>query len=235
MRAAPASVLRSALFGLVPRGQRRYIDGPVASWSGTAISYEGDALDQADLDVWLQAVHEARHDGNLFASRIELRPFLRALGRAEGKGNRDWLHSVFQRLQRGSVQISAGGGRQYQGSLVLEFSFDPEAEAYVLRLSPTLTALFASDYVRVPWDVRLSLATDLARWILGYVRSHRATPTAPHRIALDHLKELCGSRRADARQWANDVRMCFRQLEACGEVAAWKVERGVLSFARRGT
>src|SRR3990167_8346897 len=61
MRGVPNGVLRSALFGAIKRGKRRYIERePIASLGGIAILYTGPRLDQSDLDVWEGALHLAR-------------------------------------------------------------------------------------------------------------------------------------------------------------------------------
>ena len=52
VRAVPNGFLRSALFGAIARGKRRYIDGEqLAALDGVEIRYKGQRLDQGDLDV----------------------------------------------------------------------------------------------------------------------------------------------------------------------------------------
>jgi hypothetical protein len=48
----PNSIIRSALFGIVRRGRRMYVEErKIASIVGIDIIYSGPQLDQADLDV----------------------------------------------------------------------------------------------------------------------------------------------------------------------------------------
>ena len=59
-RGAPNAVLRGALFAAVHKN-RRYMDRELlAAQSGITIRFTGKQLDQADLDVWEQALHLAR-------------------------------------------------------------------------------------------------------------------------------------------------------------------------------
>ena len=59
-RGAPNAVLRGALFAAVHK-DRRYMDRELlAAQRGIAIRFTGKQLDQADLDVWEQALHLAR-------------------------------------------------------------------------------------------------------------------------------------------------------------------------------
>jgi hypothetical protein len=61
MRGVPNGILRSALFGAVKRGKRRYLEREaVAAVDHIDIIYTGPRLDQADLDVWEGALHLAR-------------------------------------------------------------------------------------------------------------------------------------------------------------------------------
>lgn len=233
MRAAPAAVLRSALFGLVERGTRGHCSDNITSWSGVEIFYEGEALDQADLDVWLQALHHCRTDGQFVVAKLNAATFLRSLGRAAGKGGREWLFASIERLHRGSVSVIADEGRRkYAGYLIAEHSRDESTGEIRIGISPMVATLFGSDFVQVPWDMRLLLQTGLAKWLHGYIRSHRTTPQNPHRVSLDHLRAICGSSRPDLKYFARDVRSAMKEVEQTGEVVEWKVERGLLTFVR---
>lgn len=58
----PNGILRSALFGAIAKGKRRYIDGEkLAALDGIEISYTGQRLDQGDLDVWESVLHVMRN------------------------------------------------------------------------------------------------------------------------------------------------------------------------------
>lgn len=65
VRAVPLTILRSALFGVMRRGRRQYLENVelLPSWPGVSVHYQGMRLDQADLDVWMQAVHLFRQQG----------------------------------------------------------------------------------------------------------------------------------------------------------------------------
>ena len=59
-RGAPNAVLRGALFAAVHK-DRRYMDRELlAAQDGITVRFTGKQLDQADLDVWEQALHLAR-------------------------------------------------------------------------------------------------------------------------------------------------------------------------------
>lgn len=54
----PNACFQSALFGMVVRGQRKYLNGQkIVTFKGMSISYTGEQLDQGDLDVLIHAIH----------------------------------------------------------------------------------------------------------------------------------------------------------------------------------
>ena len=64
VRAVPNGFLRSALFGTIRRGARRYMKRErIAALEGIEIYYTGERLDQGDLDVWEMILHIARLQG----------------------------------------------------------------------------------------------------------------------------------------------------------------------------
>ena len=89
----------------------------LAAQRGISIRFTGKQLDQADLDVWEQALHLARQQALGTQCRFTEKGFLKALGRQTGKSGRDWLRSAFARLGASLVEIS-DGHRTYGGEPV---------------------------------------------------------------------------------------------------------------------
>lgn len=121
VRACPLAMLRSALFGVVRRGRRQYLnDVEIAAWPGASIRYKGEQLDQADLDVWMQAVHLFRQQGLGGRLHLSAYEFLKAIERCTGKHDYQWLERSFTRMIACAVKIDTGRYR-YAGNLVHEF------------------------------------------------------------------------------------------------------------------
>jgi TrfA protein len=60
VRAVPNGFLRSALFGAIAKGRRRYLERElIATVEGVEIRYTGQRLDQGDLDVWASILSRA--------------------------------------------------------------------------------------------------------------------------------------------------------------------------------
>ena len=232
-RAAPAAVLRSALFGVIRRGARRAVEQEtLASWAGTEIRYTGFRLDQADLDCWLQVLHLARKFPLGQDVRFTARGFLRDIGR-KGDGNTlRWLRRSLGRMQACGVCIRTPDGREYQGPLISEFFVHEESGRYVVRINPLVAQLFDEAFVKVSKERRGLLRSSLARWLQGYVQSQRASNESPHRIGLARLQALCGSA-AQHREFRRLLRNAMNELHQHGVISRWRItDADALEFVR---
>ena len=113
------------------------------------------------------------------------------------------------------------------GSLIEKGCRDEATGEFVIVLNPELAMLFEDDdYTRIEWEIRRGLGMDLAKWLHGYIASHRATPRNPHRIGLERLRVLCGSETDELRFFRRDVRNAMQELQAAGVVTAWRITPG---------
>lgn len=238
-RVAPNAILRSALFGVVRRGKRRFVEGEtllVSAWSGSSIRFMGQQLGQYDLDVWLQALHIARQQdlGDANGIRFTARSFLKAMGRKYSGDAAHVLFRSFERMVACAVTIRVGKVR-YMGSLVESLVQHEPTQLYVLRLNPKLRALFGTGNTRMDWATRLALPTDLSRWMHGYVLSHRATKASPHRIGVATLRDLSGSTAAALWKFREHLRRAMTLLAEVRAVTIWRITKGdALEFVRPG-
>ena len=227
LRTCPSCVLRSALFGVVQRGRRKALEGEIlATWEGITIRYTGWRLDQADLDVWLAALHLAREHHLGVRVSVTINEMLRTIGRPTDGRSHDWFKNAIRRLTACAVEITRQR-RTYWGSLIEKGCRDEATGAFVIVLNPELAMLFEDDdYTRIEWEIRRSLGMDLAKWLHGYIASHRATAQNPHRIGLERLRALCGSDYDRLRDFRDDVRKAMDQLQAAGVVTTWRITPG---------
>ena len=227
LRACPSCVLRSALFGVVQRGRRKALEGAIlATWEGVTLRYTGWRLDQADLDVWLAALHLAREHHLGVRVPMTINAMLRTMGRPTDGRSHDWFKSAIRRLTACAVEITRQR-RTYWGSLIEKGCRDEATGEFVIVLNPELAVLFEDDdYTRIEWEIRRSLGMDLAKWLHGYIASHRATAQNPHRIGLERLRALCGSDYERLRDFRDDVRKAMDQLQAAGVVTTWRITPG---------
>lgn len=232
MRVIPSALLRSALFGIVRRGERKYVnDETLTTWKGASIQYSGQRLDQYDLDVWLQVLHIVREQKfDVPRANFTARGFLEAMDRKYSGAAAKVLFQSLKRMVACAVTVSLNG-RDYTGSLIEEIY--REGEKYVVRLNPKLYRLFEAGYTRLAWDTRLALPTDLSRWLHGYVLSHQATMASPHRITVEKLQALTGSSTARLRKFRETLRQAMAALEKANVVWRWRITEGdALEFVR---
>jgi hypothetical protein len=147
---APIAFLRSALFGIVPKGRRTTVkDLSVATYGGLELRFSGDVFDQYDHDLWLVAVRLAREHGMGMNVHFSQRAILNALGWDTGGKSIKRLRSSFSRLVKATIEIQGKGGALYLGHLIDEVVFtknpaDAE-DSYYFRLSPKMAKSFAPD------------------------------------------------------------------------------------------
>lgn len=213
-RAVPNGVLRSALFGAIAKGRRRFMKGEqVAALHGIEICYTGEQLDQGDLDVWETVLHIARLQAMGEQCRFTAYRLLKLLGKTNSGANRDTLHKRLIRLKANAVEVKQGR-YSYTGSLIDEVYRDEETRKYVLILNPKLRALFEPDqFTQIDWGVRYDLdGHPLAQWLHGFYASH----AQPYPVCVETLHRLCGSKTAELWKFAQILRKALNALsEAC--------------------
>ena len=145
----------------------------VSTQDGITIRYTGAQLDQADLDVWEQALHLARTQALGTKCYFTAHGFLKALGRQTGKSGHKWLAEALARLSATSVEITAGR-RTYFGSLIEEGMRDEETGRYVVEINPKLARFYGrSQWTQIDWEQRQALRRKpLALWLHGFYASH---------------------------------------------------------------
>lgn len=240
-RAAPNAFLRSALFGVVKKGERRYCkQEKLAAWTDTDLAYTGEQLDQYDESVWLQLVHLHRiqgvEPGRPLYVNAKARGFMREFGRARGASTAKAFYESVSRMEACGVHLTQridGKEVEYISSLVQKAARVKGEERWAIVLNPDLVPYFApGHYTRLDWATRLALPSDLARWLHGYVSSHQAMPKRPHRISLERLRELSGSR-TELKDFRRKIKKAMTELERAEVVFAWRITEGdALEFVR---
>jgi len=216
IRAVPNTVLRSALFGCIQKGRRKFLDRVmVGSIEGLRVKHTGPRLDQTDLDVWEQCLHLARTSP--LGDKIEFtsHSFLKAIGRGTGKSQHEWLKSVLIRLQASVVEIEEGR-RGYSGQLLKDYARDDETGRNLIEVNPKISALFGHDgWTGLEWEQRLVLKRQpLAQWLHGFYSTHKN----PHPYKVATIKHLCGSEAKELYKFRQQLRKAMEQVAA---VTGW--------------
>ena len=221
-RAAPNAVLRGALFSAIQGKNRAGLlrKELIATQDGVTIRYTGWQLDQADLDVWEQALHLARIQALGTKCYFTAHSFLKALGRQTGKSGHDWLGESLARLGATWVEIS-DGRRTYFGSLIDGGARDEDTGKYVVEINPDLAKFYGrTQWTQIDWQQRQRLrGKPLALWLHGFYASH----ASPYPLRVAYLHKLSGSQTKQLRYFKKNLTQALRDLEAIGAIKAFEI------------
>lgn len=215
VRAVPNGFLRSALFGAIAKGRRRYINGEdLAAVDGVTIRYKGERLDQGDLDVWESVLHAVRLQELGSQCRVTSYALLKLMGKTDTGKNRATLHNRIERLVANAVTVKQGR-YTYIGGLIRFAAKDEETQEWVIELDEKLRPLFAGDqFTQIEWAVRQALdGRQLAQWLHGFYASH----AKPFPMRMETLLKLAGSENDSPRSAQQKLR---HALDAVAEASA---------------
>lgn len=215
VRAVPNGILRSALFGAIAKGRRRYISGEdLAAIDGVTIRYKGERLDQGDLDTWESVLHAVRLQELGSQCRLRSYALLKLMGLTDTGKNRVTLQTRIERLVANALTVKQGR-YTYIGSLISSAARDEDTQEWVIQLDPRLRPLFEVDqFTQVEWVVRHQLhGQQMAQWLHGFYASH----AKPYPVKLETLLKLCGSEDSSLTSGRQKLR---KALTAVAEASA---------------
>ena len=229
-RAAPNAVLRAALFPAVNKKQsRRYLEEErLFSVRGVEVFFTGKQFDQSDLDVYLEILNFARPFPLGTPVKFAAHGMLKALGRATGNMNHQWLHSVLLRLRGGTVDITDHKIRYFGG--LIEGGFKDElTKHYEVTINPKFAVLFGLGmWATIDRAQRQALGLNAtAKALHAYYSSH-AAPTAHH---FDTLAGIAGLSNRNTRQRRADIIKAhdLMQAEEVGFLQGYDVQGDMIA------
>ena len=235
VRAVPNGFLRSAIFGAIKRGARRYLKAElVAAVEGTEIRYTGERLDQGDLDVWESVLHAVRTQELGSQCRVTSYALLKLMGLTDTGKNRATLHTRITRLVANAVEVKQGR-YTYIGGLIRFAAKDEETQEWVIELDARLRPLFAADqFTQVEWAVRQALSGQpLAQWLHGFYASH----AKPFPMLMETLLRLSGSESENPRSARQTLRKALDAVSeasaANGEIFGYEVHGDLVNVEKR--
>ena len=215
VRAVPNGFLRSALFGAIRKGRRRFVKGEqLAALDGIEIHYTGERLDQGDLDVYESVLHAVRLQELGSQCRVTSYALLKLMGKTDTGKNRATLLTRIERLRANAIRMKQGW-YSFIGGLVDEAYKDEETQEWVIVLNPKLRALYGADqFTQIEWTVRHELdGQQIAQWLHGFYASH----AKPFPFKVETLLKLCGSEDSDPYSGKQKLR---KALDAVTEASA---------------
>lgn len=210
VRAVPNGFLRSALFGAIGKGKRRYMQGElVAAVDGVEIRYTGQRLDQGDLDVWESVLHAVRLQELGGQCRVTSYAFLKLMGKTDTGSNRATLQTRIERLRANALTVKQGR-YSYIGGLIAGAAKDEDTQEWVIELDAKMRPLFATDqFTQIEWAVRHALnGQPLAQWLHGFYATH----AKPFPMKVETLLSLSGSENTEPRSSRQKLRKALDAL-----------------------
>lgn len=221
-RAAPNDMIRSALFGVVQRGRRKMLDkAEIPAPPGWKLFYTGRRLDQIDLDIWLEIMHNARNTMPGEAIRFTLRSILRALGHHDGASAYEWLKERLESMTLGGFSYQSADGKKAgaTGSLFRDFHIDKTTGEGVVETNPRLRSLYES-ITYLDFAGRLALDSQLSKWLHAVIASHaRWIPTKVETLMLQS-----GASYARLRDFRSDLRAALHELATQKRIRSWSID-----------
>jgi hypothetical protein len=217
VRAVPNGFLRSALFGAVQPGRKKYLENvKINSVAGVDILYTGSQLNQNDLDVWEECIHLAKEYKLEDLVTFDGNKFLKKIGRKTGGAQHKFLKDTFKRLMGCVVEITDGDS-YYLGSLLNKGAYDSKNNTYYIVVNKEIARIYGiNTWSGLQLEERLKLKNKyLAKWLHGFYSTHKK----PFKYKVGTLYELCGSSAIEVRYFRRDLTSALKKLE---QVTGWQ-------------
>lgn len=229
---APNLVLRSSLFAVIKKGNRKGVTRLlVASDGATDIKFTGHRLDQADLDVWLHCLWLSR-DCLGTTVTVKVTEFLRGIGRSLGTRSYEWLRDSLARLAFAGVTIANSNSHECMvQDRMLEFYSNDTGEPNVsICVSAAWASLFGVDsWTALAITNRQRLVgKPLAQWLAGFYSTH----SRPIPLKISKLQTLCGSE-SSPKEFRKSLAGALQSCVDAGALSGFKfMENGLLAVFR---
>lgn len=198
VRAMPNQLARSSLYAPIANGSRKFHqEMPLVSRLDAVMSYTGEQLDEADADLSMQLIYQARPHPLGQPVRYKRAPLLRAMARSTGKNDYAWLHRRMKALTVATLVIEAkrtDGSTKYKIGdtkafhILADFEYSESTETYTYTLDPRWRSLFDNrEFALIDWNKRLQIGRgqNMAK---ALQRLLATSAESVQRYALDWLK-----------------------------------------------
>lgn len=214
----PSEITRSALFGLPRRGRRRFRKREVIySSPDTVIRYNGEQLDQGDLEVWLLLIKVVQGQDLDKMLHLQMGPMLRELKRNDKGNSRKALWSSLWRLAEGSFHIQYrrdGGNRAGVFHFLEGVAKDEGTKEIATKIGKEIHRLFGQGFTSlIAFDRHVSLESNMAKAVHKYAVGQKRG--LPHGVPIDRLKLLLGYE-GEMRNFKPALQEALKHLESDG-------------------
>lgn len=233
MRAMPNHLARSSIIAPVAAGRKKIHKGTVMISRGDAIiKFWGEQLDEAQGDVWMQAMFEAIKYPLGEPIIIKRAKFLRTIGRQTGKEQYLWLHRSMQALAFAMLVIEVHTkdgkskleiGKTHALHMIESFYYCDESQSYALRIDPRWRDMFGNkEYALIDWEKRLKLGQgqNMAKALQRLVST---SDERVQRFSLEWLKDKL-TYTGRMRDFMDALQKAMLELERVEVIAGGRIE-----------
>lgn len=222
-RGVPNYILRSALFTARKKvvASEALRDAIIFSQGDIEITYSGQRLTQAHLDIYEGVMHLAREQQEGKRIQFTAHSLLKLVGRRTGGQDRKRLALTLTDLTATSVKIRHKSGKVYWGSLLPEGTHDEETGVYSVSINRDLIKFFESGFTLIELEQRHMLArSPLAQHLHGWVLSH----VKPYPVTVGYLMELSGSDTKELWKFRQNLKIALQRLVDIGILENWRID-----------
>jgi hypothetical protein len=190
-RAVPNGILRSALFGVLKKGPRRFVkEKEICANKDLSIKYTGEQLDQADLDVWEQCLHVFRNRDLDEKIEFTANSFLTEMGRGNSKHQYETLISSLKRLKTACFSFETET-EEYYGNFINDIRRNKINKKFVLTFNKKIALLFGQKkYTKIDHEMRKKIGNSpITLWLFRFYSSHKR----PFPMYVETIQKRCGS------------------------------------------
>ncbi len=209
MTAAPANLLRSAVFGVAV--QNRHAEKTLIIKNNYAeIEFNGWTLNQNDLDVWLSVIQQCQLQEGWEVS-FKLGDLLKSLNKTMTWKNKEWLKDCLNRLVKSNLKIKSNQNF-YNGNLLSSVKEEGEGKRLIVKFDKEIISFFETSAISyIESEVRLRLrGHQLALWLHSFFSTHQN----PFPIKIRTIKQLCGSQCHDELKFRQILKRALKLLDA---------------------
>jgi len=226
----PNPFIRSSLFGLVKKGEAKFVDAKLIATQGDhTLLYSGKELNQANLDVWL-CLQKIWIENDCKPVECDSKEILKTIGLSYAKGDKLWLKDKIEDLVKATLLFEFDNGRTgFTGRLIKELEWTGDYHTFKFDLDNKLKNMFGcNDFTYLDFKKRREIRSDLGTWLFSYYRSHKEL----FPIHISKLYLYSGSS-SELKEFKRSLKNAHEELLKVGYIQAYEINKQGIVFVTR--
>ena len=226
-RAIPSFMFRCALFSAIQSSDRKIYTEltRLASLNDMHVSFQGQQLNQEDLDVFEQIMHMiSRQKSITDGCQFSAYTLLKNLEKNNGGEQHKWLKKCIIRLCTAFIEVKYKGIEVF-GTLLIGGERDTDTQHHVLNCNPRMRDLYDFGWTKTVWEERQQLRRKpLALWLSGWIASH----TQINPMSVEVYKNITGSNNGKIADFSRHLSRALEDLKNMNIIKFSLIEGGIV-------